>query len=79
MGMRSVTTGKDATEDFEQTGHSEEARRKYEEFVIGKLPEACAPRTRVSHNHRAEPPKKRRFGSALLRCLRFPTLRLTSL
>ena len=30
--------GQDATEDFEDVGHSTEARKKLEEFMVGELP-----------------------------------------
>lgn len=36
--------GQDATQAFEEVGHSDEAREQLEPFIVGELPEAvCLP------------------------------------
>ncbi|CAO3625232.1 unnamed protein product [Cunninghamella blakesleeana] len=58
--------GKDATESFEDIGHSDEAREILEGYLIGELDE-----TSKVHNHKFDPiragelPEEKKSGSAL--------------
>ena len=38
--------GKDATTEFDDVGHTPEARSKRDELVIGQIPVCCAPHVR---------------------------------
>ncbi|KAM0071069.1 putative cytochrome b5-like heme/steroid binding domain, cytochrome b5, heme-binding protein [Helianthus debilis subsp. tardiflorus] len=41
-----AATGKDATEDFEDTGHSDEAKELMGKYYIGKIDESTIPKKR---------------------------------
>ncbi|KAJ0796397.1 putative cytochrome b5-like heme/steroid binding domain-containing protein [Helianthus annuus] len=41
-----AATGKDATEDFEDTGHSDEAKELMGKYYIGKIDETTIPKKR---------------------------------
>nr|XP_043614206.1 cytochrome b5-like [Erigeron canadensis]XP_043614207.1 cytochrome b5-like [Erigeron canadensis] len=55
-----AATGKDATDDFEDVGHSDEAREMMEKYYIGKVDSATVPkkRTYVAPTDRAYNPDK---------------------
>lgn len=42
MGFGTFLVGKDATESFEDIGHSDEAREILEKYLIGELDEAVS-------------------------------------
>ncbi|KAI8993260.1 cytochrome b5 [Pilobolus umbonatus] len=56
--------GKDATESFEDIGHSDEAREILKEYLVGTLAEECRKKHRFNVIRAGELPVEKKSGSA---------------
>ncbi|XP_019057801.1 PREDICTED: cytochrome b5 [Tarenaya hassleriana] len=59
-----AATGKDATDDFEDAGHSQSARELMEQYCIGELDPSTAPKIPELKIYKKEQPKD--FGEKLM-------------